>query len=168
MDWCCQASSHYLSQCWLRSILCHQVVSLGHNELNTYFIISYSAPLSFSFKRNITISVLKSSGIYLWGGFNCNHCWVNFKRLLNVWLQCNYCCISEIGSMAMFGQKLIMPVYGMCYVHIDCLSNICTNFVHYLDFFKIILAYNNFYNFMFEYMYWLGKKNVIAFKTCRK
>ena len=32
MAWCRQAPSHYLSQFWL--ILCHQIVSLGHNVLN--------------------------------------------------------------------------------------------------------------------------------------
>ena len=32
MAWCNQAASHYLSQCWHRSIL-HHMASLGHNEL---------------------------------------------------------------------------------------------------------------------------------------
>ena len=31
MAWCRQATSHYLSQCWLRD-LCRYMVSLGHNE----------------------------------------------------------------------------------------------------------------------------------------
>ena len=40
MAWCRQATSHYLSQCWPRSL--RHMVSLGHNELigplRTYFI----------------------------------------------------------------------------------------------------------------------------------
>ena len=31
MAWCCQATSHYLSQCWLSS--CRLMASLGHNKL---------------------------------------------------------------------------------------------------------------------------------------
>ena len=30
-----QATSHYLSQCWSRSDLCHHMASLGHDKLNT-------------------------------------------------------------------------------------------------------------------------------------
>ena len=33
MAWCHQATSHYLIQCWPKSI-CHHMASLGHNELN--------------------------------------------------------------------------------------------------------------------------------------
>ena len=32
MAWCCQATSHYLSQCWPRSVSPY-MASLGHNEL---------------------------------------------------------------------------------------------------------------------------------------
>ena len=33
MDWCWQATSHYLNQCWL--VLWHHMVSLDHNEFIT-------------------------------------------------------------------------------------------------------------------------------------
>ena len=33
MAWCRQATSHYLSQCWPRSMCCH-MASLGHNVLS--------------------------------------------------------------------------------------------------------------------------------------
>ena len=43
MAWCRQATSHYLSQCWPRSL-----TSLGHNELNVLLqAIVQVAPLSF-------------------------------------------------------------------------------------------------------------------------
>ena len=47
MAWCCQATSHNLSQCWPKSFwanvdpnLCHHMVSQGQNELNSSLVPS--------------------------------------------------------------------------------------------------------------------------------
>ena len=36
MAWCRQATSHYLSQCWPRSVSPYQVISSGYNEFKRY------------------------------------------------------------------------------------------------------------------------------------
>ena len=49
MAWCHQATSHYLSQCWPRSI-CH-LSSLGHNELiDNIWVTQLSHILFWSFR----------------------------------------------------------------------------------------------------------------------
>ena len=58
MAWCRQAPSHYLSQCWPRSL--RHLASLGPNELNLHFSTNYT-----SFNVCVKYFVWNLKG-YLW------------------------------------------------------------------------------------------------------
>ena len=68
--WCHQATSHYLNQCWRRSMMPY-MASLGHNELIHFNLNKMAIYLmtflgAFSWKKNLMFLQISSCSLFSW------------------------------------------------------------------------------------------------------
>ena len=100
MAWCSQTRSHYLSQCWLRSMLPYGIAKPQwiNGSLSLYHKLKISLPKTLCRKRPMTTQTIRLK--YAWNNFFSKSCLIiasfivddsfcNFAESTAVWLLCS-------------------------------------------------------------------------------